>query len=252
MAAAAVAQLLLQPTRSLAALCTLSLVAQVAVFIAQQHNLQKQPHLASSNALMQPLTQCSPASPAALHCCCLLIHSYATRNLLQTAAGLFVDFTISRFEEVKQLHIILLVCTLVAVLLFVTKVFRPHVARLHAESKAMAGMMSQLPAEVDIEGHVKQHVLGLRRDGGASLRMGSMGEPGGAGNSSMIGGMGLGGMEAGRRSMPGMLLPPPPGGKMGGGVLALAGHYGGGGRGSGPGMAMGGMDGGGGQWEDDA
>eukprot|EP00883_Tetradesmus_obliquus_P002715 jgi/Sobl393_1/12921/SZX78204.1 len=171
---------------------------------------------------------------------------------LQTAAGLFVDFTISRFEEVKQLHIILLVCTLVAVLLFVTKVFRPHVARLHAESKAMAGMMSQLPAEVDIEGHVKQHVLGLRRDGGASLRMGSMGEPGGAGNSSMIGGMGLGGMEAGRRSMPGMLLPPPPGGKMGGGVLALAGHYGGGGRGSGPGMAMGGMDGGGGQWEDDA
>jgi hypothetical protein len=174
----------------------------------------------------------------------------------QTAAGLFVDYTISRFEEVKQLHIILLVCTLVAVLFFVTKVFRPYVARLHAESKAMAGMMSQLPAEVDIESHVKLHVLGIRRDDGraASLQMGSMGEPGGA---SMMGGIG---MDGGRRSMPGMMmLPPPPGNasKFGSsvGVLALPGHYGGGGRGSAPGMSMGGMDaaggGGGGQWEDE-
>jgi hypothetical protein len=171
--------------------------------------------------------------------------------LLQTAAGLFVDYTISRFEEVKQLHIILLVCTLVAVLLFVTKVFRPYVARLHAESKAMAGMMSQLPAEVDIESHVKLHVLGIRRDDGraASLRMGSMGEPGGS-SMAMMGP----GMDAGRRSMPGMLLPPPGGagsmmGGKGGGMLALpgpGGHFGGGaGRGAAPG------GGGGGQWEDE-
>jgi hypothetical protein len=161
----------------------------------------------------------------------------ATRRL-QTAAHLFVDYTISRFEEVKQLHIILLVCMLVGVLLFVTKVFRPHVARLHAESKAMAGMMSQLPAEVDIESHVKLHVLGIRRDdrGATSLRMGSMGN---AGGGSMMGGPG---MEPGRRSMPGMLLPPPAasrfGSGMGGGVLALTGHGGGGGRGSAPGVNM--------------
>jgi hypothetical protein len=173
-----------------------------------------------------------------------------------------VEYTISRFEEVKQLHIILLVCTLVAVLLFVTKVFRPYVARLHAEAKAMAGMMSQLPAEIDIESHVKLHVLGIRRDDGraASLRMGSMGDTGGA---SMMGGPG---MDAGRRSMPGMLLPPPMGGMAnaggrfgsgmgGGGVLALQGRGGGGGRGSAPGMGMhmGGNEaaGGGRLWDDE-
>ena len=83
---------------------------------------------------------------------------------LQKAAGLFVSYTISRFEEVKMLHIILLVCTLVLVIFFVTKLFRPYVVKLHSESKSMAGMMSQLPAEVDIEGHVKLHVLGIKRD----------------------------------------------------------------------------------------
>lgn len=83
---------------------------------------------------------------------------------LQTAAQLFSAYTISKFEEVKQLHIILLVCTLVLCACFMWKIFRPYVLKLHAESKVLAGIMSQLPADIDIEDHIKQHVLGIRKE----------------------------------------------------------------------------------------
>lgn len=43
---------------------------------------------------------------------------------LTTSAGMFVEYTIARFEEVKQLHIILLVISLVLILGFVLKMFR--------------------------------------------------------------------------------------------------------------------------------
>lgn len=43
---------------------------------------------------------------------------------LTTAAGMFVDYTIARLEEVKMLHIILLVVSLVLILGFVWKMFR--------------------------------------------------------------------------------------------------------------------------------
>lgn len=33
-------------------------------------------------------------------------------------------------------------------------------ARLHVESKAIAGMLSLLPAEVDVEAQIKQHIFG--------------------------------------------------------------------------------------------
>lgn len=83
---------------------------------------------------------------------------------LTTASNLFEIFMISKFEEVKNMHIILLVCTLVAGALFVWKVFRPYVVHLHLQSKAAAGMLSQLPAEVDIEGPVRTFVLGWAKE----------------------------------------------------------------------------------------
>lgn len=40
---------------------------------------------------------------------------------------------------------------------------------------ALPGMLSQLPAEVDVEGHVKHVLLNIRRDGaGNSMRGGSI------------------------------------------------------------------------------
>jgi hypothetical protein len=49
---------------------------------------------------------------------------------------------------VKQLHIILLAVTLALIIGFVWKMWAPYVRKLHVESKALAGMMSLLPAEV--------------------------------------------------------------------------------------------------------
>jgi hypothetical protein len=51
----------------------------------------------------------------------------------------FQQYTIDQFEAVKQLHIILLVVTLVGLVAFVFMVFRPYVAKLRSESKVFAG-----------------------------------------------------------------------------------------------------------------
>eukprot|EP00877_Chromochloris_zofingiensis_P013211 jgi/Chrzof1/8143/UNPLg00190.t1 len=94
---------------------------------------------------------------------------------LETATTMFVTYTISRFEEVKQLHVILLVSFCGLLVCYGVLLFRPYVARLLSESKAIAGMLSQLPAEVDVEGHVKHVLLNIRRDGaGNSMRGGSI------------------------------------------------------------------------------
>jgi hypothetical protein len=60
-------------------------------------------------------------------------------------------YTIQRFEAVKTLHIILLVASLATIAGFVVLLFRPYVRLLHEESKDIAGLLSQLPAEVAIE-----------------------------------------------------------------------------------------------------
>ncbi len=63
-----------------------------------------------------------------------------------------------------QLHIILLVITFACALAFVVLLYRPYTQHLRTESKKIAGMLSQLPAEVDVEGHVRSVVLGIKRD----------------------------------------------------------------------------------------
>lgn len=187
---------------------------------------------------------------------------------LTTSAGMFVEYTIARFEEVKQLHIILLVVSLVLIIGFVWKMFRPYVRKLHTESKALAGMMSLLPAEVDIESHVKTIVLGLSKDrnsnsmrsasmpGGAYMGPGAVGQmrllPGPGGNGSMPGGVGGsmpggGGGWFGARGQgsaaqggnaAGMMMMVPGGG--GGGEYGAPPMGGGGGWGGGGGNARGG------------
>jgi hypothetical protein len=115
-----------------------------------------------------------------------------------------------RFESVKQLHIILLVISLACMVLFVMALYRPYARRLHRDSKVVAGLLSQLPAEVDVEGHVKTVVLGIvRTNGAASMTAGfaSMGAPGGM-PMGMPPGMPPGAYGAGA---PAMLLPPPAG-----------------------------------------
>eukprot|EP00878_Enallax_costatus_P025839 GHUV01027676.1.p1 GENE.GHUV01027676.1~~GHUV01027676.1.p1 ORF type:complete len:1421 (+),score=378.88 GHUV01027676.1:621-4883(+) len=175
------------------------------------------------------------------------VMAYDTYDGLNTAADLFVAWTISRFESVKQLHIILLVISLVLMLLFVLMLYRPYIKRLKRDSRMVAGMLSQLPAEVDVEGQVKQVVLGMvKGDGGRSVN-----------NSLMLGGppgmMPPGGMPPGAGSMfssvPGMgsALMVPPGPNMGGSMPGnMPGMQNGGegwfGRGGGPRWSAGGYD----------
>jgi hypothetical protein len=87
--------------------------------------------------------------------------------------------------------------------LFVLALYRPYARRLHRDSKAVAGLLSQLPSEVDVEGHVKTVVLGIvRTNGAASLTAGT----GAAGGVPM--GMPPGAVGAGA---PALMLPPPAG-----------------------------------------
>jgi hypothetical protein len=147
---------------------------------------------------------------------------------------------------VKQLHIILLVISLACMALFVMALYRPYARRLHRDSKAVAGLLSQLPAEVDVEGHVKTVVLGIvRSSGAASLTAGfaSMAAPSGMPNSS-TGGM-MAGAPPGAYGMAAPAMMPP--------IGAPAAAYGWQGRGGigvpgVPGMRQGGAAGGVGGW----
>jgi hypothetical protein len=125
--------------------------------------------------------------------------------------------------------------------LFVMALYRPYARRLRRDSKVVAGLLSQLPAEVDVEGHVKTVVLGIvRTNGAASMTggFGGMGAPGGM-PSGMPGGMPPGAYGAGA---PALLLPPPAG-------AAGYGWQGMGAAGMGvPGMPQGVAPGGGGGW----
>lgn len=78
---------------------------------------------------------------------------------LNAASSLFVDYTISRLDEVKQLHAILLVIVLVVYTAYVVFLFRPYARSLIQDSRSIAGMLSQLPADVDVEGHVRSVIL---------------------------------------------------------------------------------------------
>jgi hypothetical protein len=107
---------------------------------------------------------------------------------------------------VKQLHIILLVISLACMALFVMALYRPYARRLHRDSKAVAGLLSQLPAEVDVEGHVKTVVLGIVRSSGAASLTAAAGAQGGVPGSmpSAVYVMGAPGASA-------LMLPPPAG-----------------------------------------
>jgi hypothetical protein len=108
--------------------------------------------------------------------------------------------SVCRLEGVKQLHIILLVISLFALVMFFILLYRPYIKVLRRDTKAVVNMLSQLPAEVDVEGHVKTIVLGIvKTEGGRSMQNLSQG-PGtsnmqmqqyGMGPPGMMGGAGM-------------------------------------------------------------
>ncbi|GLI62827.1 hypothetical protein VaNZ11_005578, partial [Volvox africanus] len=75
---------------------------------------------------------------------------------LQSSAQLFVDFSISRYNSIKLLQTILLVVTIVFFLSYALLLLRPYTAAVEREAMRLAGLMSHVPAEMDVTAHVRQ------------------------------------------------------------------------------------------------
>jgi hypothetical protein len=104
---------------------------------------------------------------------------------------------VRRLDGVKQLHIILLVITLVSMILFILMLYRPYIKVLRRDTKAVVNMLSQLPAEVDVEGHVKTIVLGIVKTEGGMSMQGLLQGPGTSNMQMQQYGMGPPGMMGG-------------------------------------------------------
>ncbi|KXZ46278.1 hypothetical protein GPECTOR_45g148 [Gonium pectorale] len=75
---------------------------------------------------------------------------------LQSSAQLFVDFSIDRYSQIKLLHTVLLVITIVFFVLYGIFLLRPYGGAVEREAGRLAGLLSHVPAEMDVAGHVRQ------------------------------------------------------------------------------------------------
>ncbi|GIL74348.1 hypothetical protein Vretifemale_4277, partial [Volvox reticuliferus] len=81
---------------------------------------------------------------------------------LQQAAQLFVDYSISRYNQVTTLHTILLIATILLFAVYVVFVLWPHLAKLKADAARQSALLSHVPVEVDAVGHVKAIIRAAR------------------------------------------------------------------------------------------
>ncbi|GIL67639.1 hypothetical protein Vafri_20979 [Volvox africanus] len=74
---------------------------------------------------------------------------------LQTAAQLFIDYSIRRYNEVTQLHTILLGTTCGIFALYTLLLLWPRLARIRGDAARQSALLSHVPAELDVKSHVK-------------------------------------------------------------------------------------------------
>ncbi|KAG2443479.1 hypothetical protein HXX76_001832 [Chlamydomonas incerta] len=74
---------------------------------------------------------------------------------LQQAAQLFVDYSIGRYNQVTNLHTILLIVAITLVCCFLFMVLWPHLARLKAGAARQGALLSHVPPELDVRAHVR-------------------------------------------------------------------------------------------------
>ena len=84
------------------------------------------------------------------------IGTYDLYNGLQTAAQLFVDYSIQSYQQVNTLQIIMLGVMVAVQLLALFFVLRPYLAMRQAELVEVAGLVSHAPQEIDIRSHIKR------------------------------------------------------------------------------------------------
>ncbi|KAG2423934.1 hypothetical protein HXX76_014875 [Chlamydomonas incerta] len=111
---------------------------------------------------------------------------------LQQAAQLFVDYSISRYNQVVDIHTILLICTIVGICAYMVLILWPHLARLKADAMRQSALLSHVPPDLDVRAHVKAifrraQAGGVKRGGGGFRLLGG-GDGGGAGGRNVLGG----------------------------------------------------------------
>ncbi|KAG2429714.1 hypothetical protein HYH02_013971 [Chlamydomonas schloesseri] len=75
---------------------------------------------------------------------------------LQSSAQLYVDYSIDRYNSIKLLHTILLIITILLLLAYAAFILRPYAAGTEREANTLAGLLSHVPAELDISAHCRQ------------------------------------------------------------------------------------------------
>ncbi|KXZ48850.1 hypothetical protein GPECTOR_25g435 [Gonium pectorale] len=74
---------------------------------------------------------------------------------LQQGTQLFVDFCISRYNQVTQIHQALLIASVFLVLGFLGCLLWPHSRRMLRDASRQSGLLSLVPPELDVRGHVR-------------------------------------------------------------------------------------------------
>ncbi|KAF5830860.1 hypothetical protein DUNSADRAFT_13939 [Dunaliella salina] len=74
---------------------------------------------------------------------------------LTVAADVFTDFAIAKLKAIQEIHIVLLVVTLVLAVGYVFWVTKPYVAGIKREASYVAGLLSHCPKELDVTSHLK-------------------------------------------------------------------------------------------------
>ncbi|KAG2443224.1 hypothetical protein HYH02_009297 [Chlamydomonas schloesseri] len=104
---------------------------------------------------------------------------------LQQAAQLFVDYSIGRYNQVADLHMILLIVTIFGAIVYIAFILWPHLARLKADASRQSALLSHVPPEMDVRAHVKAVFRRSARRRKGLLRFGGgKGGGGGGGGSS--------------------------------------------------------------------
>ncbi len=103
-----------------------------------------------------------------------------------------------RYNTIKLINTIFLVVTILLFLAYAVFLLRPYKGKVEREACRLAGLLSHVPAEMDVAAHARQMVRAYEREAGGGGKRGGSG--GLLGRLLRRGGVGKGGKGAKRGS----------------------------------------------------
>lgn len=82
---------------------------------------------------------------------------------IHTATTLFVTTTMDDIQRVRTMHSILLVMTILLLLGYAVFLVRPYISNLKIEATKVAGLLSLLPAEVNVDGQLRNLMSNFKK-----------------------------------------------------------------------------------------